>query len=73
MTALKLIAIFRLVRAMDMSRKQKLKDVTARITKDALLIEYESNENTALETWMFDKEKEFFENIFGMEARLERR
>lgn len=73
MTALKLIAIFRLVRAMDMSRKQKLKDVSARITKDSLLIEYESDENTALETWMFDKEKEFFENIFGMEAKLERR
>ena len=73
MTALKLIAIFRLVRAMDMSRKQKLKDVSARITRDALLVEYESDENTALETWMFDKEKEFFENIFGMEAILERR
>lgn len=73
MTALKLIAIFRLVRAMDMSRKQKLKDVSARIVKDCLLIEYESDENTALETWLFDKEKEFFENIFGMEAKLERR
>lgn len=73
MTALKLIAIFRLVRAMDMSRKQKLKDVSARIMKDCLLIEYESDENTALETWLFDKEKEFFENIFGMEAKLERR
>ena len=73
MMALKLIAIFRLVRAMDMSRKQKLKDVSARIVKDCLLIEYESDENTALETWLFDKEKEFFENIFGMEAKLERR
>ena len=41
--------------------------------KDCLLIEYESDENTALETWLFDKEKEFFENIFGMEAKLERR
>lgn len=58
---------------MDMSRKQKLKDVSARIVKDCLLIEYESDENTALETWLFDKEKEFFENIFGMEAKLERR
>lgn len=73
MTALKLIAVFRLVRAMDMSRKQKLKDVSARIVKDCLLVEYESDENTALETWLFDKEKEFFENIFGMEAKLERR
>ena len=68
-----MLAIFRLVRAMDMSRKQKLKDVSARIVKDCLLIEYESDENTALETWLFDKEKEFFENIFGMDAKLERR
>lgn len=59
MTALKLIAVFRLVRAMDMSRKQKLKDVSARIVKDCLLVEYESDENTALETWLFDKEKSF--------------
>ena len=73
MTALKLIAIFRLVRAMDMSRKQKLKDVSARITGDSLLVTYDSDENTSLEAWMFNKEKEFFENIFGMEAKLERR
>jgi len=73
MTAIRLIAIFRLVRAMDMARKQKLRDVTARIVGDSLLIEYESDENTALETWLFDKEKELFENIFGMEAKLERR
>ena len=73
MTAMKLISIFRLVRAMDMSRKQKLRDVTARITGDSLLIEYESDEDTALETWIFDKEKELFENVFGMEAKFERR
>lgn len=73
MTVLKLIAIFRIVRAMDMSRRQKLTDVTACIHNGELLIEYDSRENTALETWMFDKQKEFFENIFGRKARLERR
>lgn len=73
MTALRLIAILRLVRAMDISRKQKMKDITARITGDTLLIEYDSQEDTALETWMFDKEKKFFETIFGLEAKLERR
>lgn len=73
MTALKLISIFRLVRAMDMSRKQKLKDVSAHIAGDSLVIEYESSEDTALESWLFDKEKELFENVFGMEARLEQR
>lgn len=57
MTALKLISIFRMVRAMDISRKQKLKDITARATGDILIIEYDSRENTALETWMFDKIK----------------
>ncbi len=66
MTALKLISIFRMVRAMDISRKQKLKDITARATGDILIIEYDSRENTALETWMFDKNKEFFENVYGL-------
>lgn len=73
MTALKLISIFRMVRAMDISRKQKLKDITARATGDILIIEYDSRENTALETWMFDKNKEFFENVYGLEVKLERR
>ena len=73
MTALKLISIFRLVRAMDMSRKQKLKDLSAHISGDALVIEYESSEDTALETWLFNKEKTMFETVFGMEAKLERR
>ena len=73
MTALKLISIFRMVRAMDISRKQKMKDITARATGDILIIEYDSRENTALETWMFDKNKEFFENVYGLEVKLERR
>ena len=73
MTALKLISIFRLVRAMDMSRKQKLKDISAHVSGDALVIEYESSEDTALETWLFHKEKTLFETVFGMEAKLERR
>lgn len=73
MTALKLISIFRMVRSMDISRKQKMKDITARATGDILIIEYDSRENTALETWMFDKNKEFFENVYGLEVKLERR
>ena len=38
-----------------------------------MIIEYDSRENTALETWMFDKNKEFFENVYGLEVKLERR
>ena len=59
--------------AKDISRKQKMKDITARATGDILIIEYDSRENTALETWMFDKNKEFFENVYGLEVKLERR
>ena len=73
MTAMKLIAIFRIVRAMDISRKQKMKHVTAEVKDEHLLIRYDSDENTALETWVFDKEKDFFRNVFGMEADLSRR
>lgn len=73
MSALKLISIFRIILSMDISRKQKLKNVTAFVEKDKLLINYESSENTALEEWIFNKEKEFFQNVFGIEAKLERR
>lgn len=73
MTVLKLIAIFRLTYAMDISRKQKIKDVTARMQGDFLLIEYNSMEKTSLEEWMFAKENDLFKNIFGIEAKLEKR
>lgn len=73
MTALKLVAIFRLVRAMDVSRKQKLRNVTARISEDRLVLFYDSPDSTALETWMFEKEKELFRDVFGMDAELVRR
>ena len=73
MTVSKLIAIFRIVRAMDISRKQKLKNVKAKVKGEHLLITYDSTENTALETWVFDKDKDFFRNVFGMDADLERR
>lgn len=73
MVVLKLIAVFRLVRSLDISRHQKMRDVTARIADGTLIIEYDSEEDTSLETWTFDKDKEFFENVFGLEARLERR
>ena len=73
MPALKLIAIFRMILAMDISRKQKLKNMTVKIDSDKLVINYDSYQNTSLEEWIFEKEKEFFQNIFGIEARLERR
>ena len=73
MTALKLISIFRMVRAKDISRKQIFNEISARASGDFLIIEYDSRENTALETWMFDKNKEFFENVYGLEVKLERR
>ena len=73
MTVLKLIAVFRMARAMDISRRQKMKDVTARATGSVLTIEYDSRENTALENWIFDKNKELFENVYGLEVKLERR
>lgn len=70
---LKLIAVFRLVRAMDMSRKQKMKDVVARMTPGELVITYDSEENTALERWIFEKNKELFENVYGVAVKLEKR
>lgn len=73
MVVLKLVAIFRVVRAMDISRKQKLQDVTARLAEEKLTIQYDSHDNTAIETWMFDKEKELFRNVFGLDAELVRR
>ncbi|HAT56825.1 MAG TPA: exopolyphosphatase, partial [Veillonellaceae bacterium] len=62
-----------LARAMDISRRQKMFDVSAHVRENTLVITYESQQNTALETWIFEKENELFRNVFGVEAKLERR
>lgn len=71
--ALKLISVFRLARAMDISRRQKMTDISARISGASFIIEYDSKESTALESWTFEKSKELFENVYGLEVKLERR
>ena len=48
-------------------------DVNARVSGASFLIEYDSKESTALETWIFEKSKELFENVYGLEVKLERR
>jgi exopolyphosphatase/guanosine-5'-triphosphate,3'-diphosphate pyrophosphatase len=48
-------------------------DVSAHVRENTLVITYESQQNTALETWIFEKENELFRNVFGVEAKLERR
>ena len=52
---------------------QVLKDCDALLEGASFLIEYDSKESTALETWIFEKGKELFENVYGLEVKLERR
>ena len=69
----KLIAIIRLSDALDRSHCQKLHNVTLACKGDELIITYDGVEDTALEEWTFLDKAQFFEEVFGIQAILQRR
>ncbi len=73
MTVLKLVAVLRLALAMDQGELQKLQNVEAELTLDAMVVTYDSHVDTTLEQWTFQAETALFKDIFGIDAILERR
>jgi exopolyphosphatase/guanosine-5'-triphosphate,3'-diphosphate pyrophosphatase len=72
-TTAKLSAIIRLADAVDRSHLQKavVQDIVLR--GDELVVSVESADDMSLEEWTFADKVEFFENVFGIRAILERR
>lgn len=69
-TVAKLVAIFRIANALDKSCGQKLKSVSARLSKDMLYVTAVSDKNTMLEQWAFEDSAVLFEEVFGIRPRL---
>lgn len=73
MTVFKLAAVLRLAVAMDRGEKQKLKNVEAVLAREELTVYYDTDVDATLEQWTFAAETELFMDIFGLNAKLERR
>ncbi len=67
---IKLVAIIRLAQALDRSHLQKISTIDARIRDNKLIVEVVAEKDISLERWSFEKEAEYFREVFGMEAVL---
>lgn len=68
----KLAAILRLADALDRGYCQKIKSCNITWTENTLIFNVQSKADISLENWVFDRKSEFFEEVFGLEAVLER-
>ncbi|MBR1779067.1 MAG: phosphatase [Clostridia bacterium] len=66
----KMVAIFRLANALDKSKLQKFKSINVKLTNENLIISTQSDKNTYLERWAFNKCVPFFEEVFGVSPQL---
>lgn len=66
----KLVAIFRLARALDQGHDEKIISIGATMKKNALEIVYKANADISLERWTFAKEASYFQEVFGVKPIL---
>jgi exopolyphosphatase/guanosine-5'-triphosphate,3'-diphosphate pyrophosphatase len=72
LTLAKLAAIIRLADSIDRSHKQKATVKDMRLVGERLVITVTADDDISLEEWTFSAKTDFFENVFGIEAILER-
>lgn len=68
----KLAAIIRLADAMDRSYTQKIKAINISLKENTLYFQVSSKQDISLEKWTFNKNNDFFEEVYGLKAVLER-
>lgn len=71
-TVAKLAAMIRLADAMDRSHRNKVKKVNISLKGNELFIKVAVHEDYSLEEWTFASKADFFEDVFGVRALLER-
>lgn len=68
----KLAAILRLTDAMDRSYLQKIKGCSINIKDNVMTVNVRCNMDLSLEEWTFASKADFFEEVYGLKAILER-
>ncbi len=69
----KLVAIIRMADALDRSHSQKFKHLEVTMQKDGIEIKGSTDKDCGLEQWTFARKSRFFEEVFGIKARLRRK
>ena len=63
---LKLIAIFRIAGALDVSYRQKIKAIKVNVKETEVIVTADAREGTQLEKWAFDQCTDLFKAVFGL-------
>ena len=69
-TVAKLSAILRIANAMDRSHKQKINDFSVSLKEKKLIITADTLDDITLETGLFNKKADFFEQVYGIRPVL---
>lgn len=69
----KLAAIFRLIKSLDISGRQKIESLSVSVKENEVTVTAETDENIALEEWAFKECAAFFKMVFGLSPVLKRK
>ncbi|WP_288529949.1 HD domain-containing protein [uncultured Secundilactobacillus sp.] len=69
----KLAAILRLADALDDDHQQKIQKISVSLQEKRVVISAYSNANLSFENWVFAFKSHFFEETFGLKAKLKQR
>lgn len=73
LTMAKLTAILRVANGLDISHKQKFKDVKAVLKEKELLLTVDTQEDITLEKGLFDERAQFFAEVFNVQPVIRRK
>ena len=68
----KIAALVRLADAMDRSYKQKIKSCRVNVKNGVMKVEAVTLDDLTIEEWTFASKASFFEEVYGLQAVLER-
>lgn len=69
----KLTAILRIADALDRGHEQKFDDIDVSVKDKQLIISIKSYKDTVMEEWAFKTKSEFFEDVYGMKACINKK
>lgn len=69
----KLTAILRIADALDRGHEQKFEDIDIKINQSQLIISFTTYKDTVMEEWSFERKSEFFEDVYGMTACINKK
>jgi exopolyphosphatase / guanosine-5'-triphosphate,3'-diphosphate pyrophosphatase len=66
----KLASILSIAEAVDLSHKEKIKEVQVKASGEVVLLTIKSDESLILETWEIKKRVKLFEEVYGLEVQI---